>query len=58
MIHTSMWFLHSLTVYFNVKPHDIWEGNVTTRREIAIDNVWSLCFWDISEGLTLRRVTL
>ena len=23
--------LISLVVYFNVKPHDIWEGNMTTR---------------------------
>jgi hypothetical protein len=26
--------LNIMMVYFNVKSHDIWEGNMTTRRDI------------------------
>ena len=40
------------------KIHDIWEGNVTTRREIEIGRICSLRFHDIREGVTLRRVIL
>ena len=33
MMHVNMWF-EFFGGYFKVKPHDIWEGNMTTRREI------------------------
>ena len=41
--------LNSLVDYFNVKIHDIWEGNVTTWREIQIEQIHSLGLWDIRE---------
>ena len=44
--------------YFNAEIHDIWEGNMTTRREIKTKNNCSLEFWDIREGVTLRRMIL
>ena len=50
--------LNSLVVYFNVKTHDTWEGNVTIRNEIQIKNIRSLGFWDLREGMTLRRLIL
>ena len=34
MLHVQACALDYLVDYFNVKTHDIWEGNVTTRREI------------------------
>ena len=48
--------LNSLVVNFNVKPHDVWEGDMTTRSEI--ENIHSLGFRDIRAGVTLRRLTL
>ena len=45
-------------VYFNVKTHNIWEGNVTIRNEISIENICSLGFWDLREGMILRRLIL
>ena len=47
--------LNSLVDYFNVRTHDIWEGNVTTRREILPKNICSSWFQDIREGVTARR---
>ena len=35
--------------------HDIWEGNVTTRRTVWVENIRSLGFWDIREGVTLKE---
>jgi hypothetical protein len=43
MMHVSVWFA-LVTVYFNVKTHDIWEGNMTTRSEIQPKNIHSLEF--------------
>lgn len=43
----------------NFKPYDIREGNVTTKREIYIEHIYTLGFQDIrEENVTLRRVTL
>ena len=41
--------LKILVSYFNVKTHDIWEGNVTTRSQI--EHPRSLGFHDIREGV-------
>jgi hypothetical protein len=46
--------LKSLVDYFNVKTCDVWEVNVTTRREILIEKICSLGFKDIREGLTIK----
>ena len=48
--------LNSLVVYFNVKTHDVWEGDMPTRSEIQTKKIYSLRFWDIREGVTLRRL--
>ena len=45
-------------VYCNIKTYDIWEGNVTTRTEISFENIRSRGFWDIREGVALRRLIL
>ena len=50
--------LNSLVDCFNVKTYDVWEGNVTTRRGIQKEHICSLGFPGITEGVTLRRVTL
>ena len=50
--------LISSTAYFIVKSHDIWEGNVTIWSEIQTKHNRSLGFWDIREGVTLRRLIL
>ena len=39
--------------YFNVKTHDIREGNLTTRREIETEHIFFLGFRGIREGVTL-----
>jgi hypothetical protein len=67
-----MWF--GFFGKFNVKTHDICvilpyiviiaipcchsEKNVTTKREIQIENICFLAFQNIREGVTLRRVIL
>ena len=48
--------LNSLEDYFNIRALDIWEENVTTRQEILTEHVCSLGFWDVREGVTLRRL--
>ena len=51
--------LNSLMVCFNVKTCVIYgSGNVITRSEIFIQNIRSLGFRDIREGVTLRRLIL
>ena len=50
--------LDPLLVYFNVQTHDIWERNMSIRREMQIEHIRSLGFQDIREGVTLRRVML
>ena len=50
--------LVSLVDYFNAKTHNIWEGNVTTRRETESEHIGSLGFGNIKEGVTLQRVIL
>ena len=45
-------------VYFIVRVCDVWEGNVTTRREIYTEHICSLGFRDIREGAALQRVML
>ena len=47
-----------MVVYFNVKLCDIWEGNMITRSKIQTENIRSLGFWDIREGIILRRLVL
>jgi hypothetical protein len=37
----SVWF-KSFGTYFDVKAHEMWEGNVTIRSEIQIENI---CLW-------------
>ena len=49
---------YSLVVYFNVKIHDMWEGNVTIRCQISTENICSLGFRDVREGVALRRFIL
>ena len=34
----------------------LWEGNVTTRRNIQTEHIHFVGFWDIREGVTLRRL--
>jgi hypothetical protein len=55
-----MWVCGSISLvdYFNVRTHDIWEKNVTTRRDIWIENIRFLGFRHITEGVTLWRLTL
>jgi hypothetical protein len=44
--------------YLDVKARDMQEGNVTRRREIYNKHIRSLGFWDIIEGVTIRRLVL
>jgi hypothetical protein len=44
--------------YSDVKTPDLWEEDMTTTREIQIENIRSLQFHDIREGMTLKRVIL
>ena len=46
--------LNSWVGYFNVKMCDVWEGNVTTRREIWTENIHSLGFSD----MVLKKIIL
>ena len=41
--------------YFDVKTCDVWEVNVTTRREIWNENIRSLGFRDIREGSDVKE---
>ena len=50
--------LNALVNYFNVKTCDMWEGDVTTRRDIWTKHICSLGFWDMREEATLQKVTL
>ena len=50
--------INCLVVHFSVKMYDIWEGNMTIRSEIQIENIHSLELWNIREGVTLRRLIL
>ena len=45
-------------VCFKVETCDAWEVAVTLRGEIQTKNTCSLGFWDIREGVTLRRLIL
>jgi hypothetical protein len=49
--------LNSLVVYLDVKAHDVWERNTTTRGEIEVENIRSVKFWYI-RGVTIRRLIL
>ena len=51
-----VWIL--LVDFFNVKTYDIWEGNVTTRREILTKHIHAWGCRVMREGVTLQRVTL
>jgi hypothetical protein len=53
---TMMCGLNSLIDYDNVKTHDIWEKNMTTRREIHTEHIHSLGFEDRREAVTLWRL--
>ena len=55
VMHASMWFEFCLVDYFNVKTHDMWEGNVITWREISTEHICSLGFGDTIEWVKLRR---
>ena len=55
MMCASMWF-EFLVGYFNVKTCDIWEVNMTTRREIWTKHIHSLGFGDVREEVTLWRL--
>ena len=48
-MHASVWF-EFFDGLLNVKAHDIWEGNVTTRREMWTEHIRSLEFRDVREG--------
>ena len=56
----TMWCVracwNSLMDYLNVKYCDIWEENVTTRRDTWSKKICSLGCHDIREGVTLRRM--
>ena len=41
---------------FTIKTHDIWEDNLTTRREDQTEHIHSLGFQDIREKVTLQRL--
>jgi hypothetical protein len=57
MICMTVWF-ESWVDYVNVITCDVWEGNVTARRDIYIECIYLLgFFWDVGEGVTLWRVT-
>jgi hypothetical protein len=43
-------------VYFSVKTYNIWDGDMTIRSGIQIENICSLGFWDMREGVILRRL--
>ena len=49
-----VWSLWSIILIANT--YDIWEENVTTRREFQTKHVRSLEFRDIREGATSRRL--
>jgi hypothetical protein len=45
--------------YFNANTCVVWEGNVTTRKEISAEkHLLPVDIRDIREGMTLRRVIL
>jgi hypothetical protein len=50
--------LNFSVVYYNVKTYDIWERNMTVRSEVYTENMDSLGFGDLREGVTLRRLIL
>jgi hypothetical protein len=55
----TMWFvracgLKSLVIYFNIKICDIWEKNMAVRSEIMTENIHSLGFQGIREGVTIN----
>jgi hypothetical protein len=50
--------LISLVDYIKVITCDVWEGNVTTRRDVLNEHICSLLFQDIREEVTLQRMTL
>ena len=60
LLMTTMWCMQScglnlLVDYFNVETRYIREGNVTTRREIFIENVCFLGFWDTRDEMALKE---
>lgn len=57
MMRANMWF-EFLVDYFDVKICDIWEINMTMRRENLIKHIRSLCVRVIRWGVTSMRVTL
>ena len=50
--------LNFVVVYFDVKTHGIWEGDVITRSEFQNKNIHFLGFWDIRGEVTLRGLIL
>ena len=58
MTCVNVWFEVFGGLSLIVIAYDIWEGHVTTRSDIYIDNVHSLELRDLRKGVTLRRTTL
>ena len=50
--------LNSLMNYFDVKIHDIWEGHMTTRREIETELIHSVGFRAYKRGSDITEVTV
>jgi hypothetical protein len=48
--HIRVCGLNSMVGQSNVKPYDMWEGIVTTRRETSTEHIHSLGFQDIRMG--------
>ena len=46
--------LNPLIVYFDANTCYIWKGNVITRHEISSENIRSLGFRDMREGVALK----
>jgi hypothetical protein len=42
----------------NVETHDVWNGNVTTTKEVQTKHIHFLGFGDIREKMTLQNVIL
>ena len=53
----ACWF-EFLMGYFNVKIYDIWEGNVITKSEILTENIRSLGFPHLREGVIFKGTTV
>ena len=48
--------VNSLVDWLNVKTCDIWEENVTIRKEVKTEHILSIGFRDIIEGVSLQML--